>query len=308
MILTAFSLHLCNKNDKSKEYYPFVARSFECWTLCYEDDSIIPDSVTIDENFEENCEIIVNENNEKTKVSIDFEYKKRAVQYWKSGKHGKMKFQTVQSRFKKLNHNSVLYVWEKQVEEGGNRVEKLSKICEYVLNEFQKAHEKSLPIHDADLRWWALKARSEVNLSHNLFTASTKWVYNFKIQHKIVSRKVNKFITTKQLTDNDALKKKANEYIHNVREQISLFGADNVCNSDQSGFNLETHGGRTLSFKGDVKIECIAQSMNSLTHSYTIQPTVTASELLKSPLFIVLQDKGGEFGPIVQKIYIKPTT
>jgi len=44
----------------------------------------------------------------------------------------------------------MLYRWESQVQEDGNRIEKL-EICRYVVNEYQSVHEKSLPIHDIDI-------------------------------------------------------------------------------------------------------------------------------------------------------------
>lgn len=138
------------------------------------------------------------------------------------------------------------------------------------MNEFEKARDMSLPIHDIDIKRWALKARDDVNLSKELFTASSKWIHNFKKTHGIVSQKVNKFVTQTQLKNKDDLKQSLNEFVRKIRRQISLHGANNVHNSYQSGFNLETHRGRTLSFRGDTKIECIAQSLNSLTQSYTI--------------------------------------
>lgn len=79
-----------------------------------------------------------------------------------------------------------------------------------------------------------------------------------------------------------------------------MIGPNNIYNSDQSGFNLEMHAGRTLAYMGTLKVESLAQSVNSLTHNYTIQPIITASGLLKSPLLIVTKEKGGRFGPIVE--------
>jgi ABC-type ATPase with predicted acetyltransferase domain len=169
------------------------------------------------------------------------------------------------------------------------------------MDQFQNAHDKSLLIHNNDIKKWTLKARAQVDLSLLLFTASTKWVHNFKKAHRIVSRKINKFVTQTQLANKDNLLQEANQFVSKVRKQISLLGTNNVHNSDQSNFNLEIHGGRTLSFKGNMKVECLAQSLNSLTHSYMIQSIVIASGLLKSPLFIVLQETGGKFGPLVEK-------
>lgn len=158
-----------------------------------------------------------------------------------------------------------------------------------------------MPIHDLDIKRWALKARDNCNLSRHLFTASSKWVHNFKIRHRIVSRKINKFVTQGQITNKEQLREKANEFLQNVKSKILLVGEYNVYNSDQSGFNLEMYGGRTLSFIGTSKVENLVQSLNSLTHSYTIQPTVSASGHLISPLLIVLKEKDGKFGPKIEK-------
>lgn len=79
-------------------------------------------------------------------------------------------------------------------------------------------------------------------------------------------------------------------------------------NFNQSGFNLEAHADRILSVKRSLKVECFAQSLNSLTHNYTIQPIITADGILKSPLLIVLQETNGEFGPIVEKHCTKRRT
>ena len=269
-------------------------------TLICEDEGITHDVYAVVEDFEDDFEEIVNDN-KRVKVMISLDYKKEAVKYWKSGKTGKKKFETVQNQFKKLKDLKTLYRWEKQIEGSGTKNDKMLQIGKYVINQFQGAYDKSLPIHDNDLKRWALVERDCINLSPKLFSASSKWIYNFKKKHRIVSRKINKFITQSQIENRIDLLNVANQFVSEVKTLISVYGADNVFNSDQSGFNLETHTGRTLSFKGDSKIEILAQSTSSLTHSYTIQPFVTVSGLLKSPLLIVLKEPGGKFGPIVQK-------
>ncbi|KYQ49302.1 hypothetical protein ALC60_11634 [Trachymyrmex zeteki] len=138
------------------------------------------------------------------------------------------------------------------------------------------------------------------------WNASKKWIHNFKQKHHIVSRKINKFITQKTLTDINKLEIEANNFVEKVKQEISLIGAENVLNSDQSGFNLEMHTGHTLSFKGQQQIETLTQSTNSMTHSYTIQPIVSACGSLLSPLLIILQEKDGKFGPRVEANLFKP--
>lgn len=278
-------------------------------TLNFEEDSVIPDPQLVDEDFEikeseEDLQEVV-KGVKKFLTPVDLEYKKKAVEFWKSGKKGNLKFDTVKHRFNKLNDKKQLHRWELQVSENGNRIEKLQKISDYVLDQFQNARERGLAIHDIDLKMWALRERDNTGLSKNSFTASAKWIQNFKLRHRIVSRKINKFVTQTHLKNKETLKKQADEFVENIKKEISIIGPDNVYNTDQSGFNLEMHAGRTLAFVGTLKVESLAQSINSLTHSYTIQPIITASGLLKSPLLIVTQEKGGCFGPIVEKTLYK---
>jgi len=281
----------------------FFVESFEC--LNY-NDSVYPDAKMVDEEIDyssEDCNF--DSKRPKMCFDIDIEYKKRAVEFWRSGKKKRRSFEAVQHKFKKVPSIKYLYNWEQQIEEGGTRNEKLLKISEFVLEEFNNALDKSVAVHDFDLKRWALKARAKVNLDIQLFTASKRWIHNFKLKHGIVSRKINKFVIQRQIDKNEELLQSSSDYVSKVRSEIKNIGVENVYNSDQSGFNLESHAGRTLSFRGTLKVESLAQSLNSLTHSYTIQPTISASGELKSPLMIVLQESKGNFGPLIEKTIYK---
>jgi len=83
-------------------------------------------------------------------------------------------------------------------------------------------------------------------LSPKLFIASTFWVHNFKVNHGIVSRKINKFVTKKQISSKEKLLQAFSEFVSKVKSEIMLVDEDNVYNSDQSGFNLETQVARLL--------------------------------------------------------------
>jgi len=271
-------------------------------TLSYYDESVTPEAVVVDENVdEEYIESI--ENDDPPGVTLD--YKQRTIAFWRSGKRKRRSLESVQTKFTKVKHQRMLYRWEEQIERGGTRLEKLLDISKYVLLEFNSASDKCLPIHDANLKRWALKARENVQLPSKLFKASSKWIHNFKVSHGIVSRKINKFVTTAQLSNASELSQTASKFVEDIRRDIQTLGTSNVYNSDQSRFNLETHAGRTLSIIGTVKVECLAQSLTSLTHSYTIQPIISADGKLHSPLLIVLQEPGGKFGPNVQKTIYK---
>jgi len=81
-----------------------------------------------------------------------------------------------------------------------------------------------MPIHDLDIKRWALKARNNCNLSQHLFTASSKWIYNFKRRYCIVSKKLNKFVTQSQIANKEELRGNANEFVEKVKSKIALIG------------------------------------------------------------------------------------
>ena len=67
---------------------------------------------------------------------------------------------------------------------------------------------------------------------------------------------------------------KIKNFVKEVNDSIQKFNVQNLYNSDQSGFNLEIHSGKTLTFVGGKNIESLVQSISSMTHSYTIQMEV----------------------------------
>ena len=89
--------------------------------------------------------------------------------------------------------------------------------------------------------------------------------------------------------------------MNEVKPYITQYGTENVYNSDQNGFQLEMHSGRTLAIEGTRQGEYVIQSISSTTHSYTIQPTISANGKLQSSLYLVLKESSRKFGPIVQE-------
>ena len=138
------------------------------------------------------------------------------------------------------------------------------------------------------------------------FEASNNWLSKFKTAHRIVSRKINKFITKKTLENNLELRTKADAFVADVKMGLGSIGIHNVYNSDQSGFQLELHSGRTLAVEGEKQAQCLIQSVSSTTHSYTIQPLISAAGELLSPLFLVLKEASGTFGPAVEGNLFRP--
>lgn len=238
---------------------------------------------------------------------VSFEYKRRAVEFWRDTKFKKNRsLDSVQKRFRKVTSDRQLRRWAHQINQGGTYREKIARICDYTLENFKAAIESNLIVHDNDLRRWALQGQKLLGHIDIRFRASETWVKKFKLAHRIVSRKINKFITKKSVENREELHRKEIEFVAKIKKLISRVGLKNVFNSDQSGFQLEMHTGRTLALEGEKNVECLVQSVSSTTHSYTIQPTVSADGRLLSPLFLVLKEPSGTFGPIVTANLFRP--
>ena len=80
-----------------------------------------------------------------------------------------------------------------------------------------------------------------------------------------------------------------------VRAKVAV---TNSFNSDQSGFQLQIIN---IDYKfnynrKDKKMKCVVQSVSSTTHSYAIQPLISADGKLLSPPFLDLKEPTGKFG------------
>ena len=239
--------------------------------------------------------------------NVDFDYKQKTVEFWKSGmKKSNLELSAVQHRFRKVKSVHQLRRWAGQVNKGGTYMEKLHRIAEYTLNNFKSAIDAGMIIHDVNLQKWGLHAKNILGFEETRFKASDWWVWKFKRTHRIISRKVNKFITRKTLEDKEKVKVNAENFVNKVESYITEYGRENVYNSDQSGFQLEMHSGRTLAIEGTRQVKCVVQSISFTTHSYTIQPTISADGKLLSSLYLRLTKPSGKFGPTVQETIFQP--
>jgi hypothetical protein len=132
-------------------------------------------------------------------------------------------------------------------------------------------------------------------LQLNDFKASSFWLYSFKRNHSIVSRKVLRFLSPRMIVEEVDIERSAEDFVRDVRALMAAQPNREVFNADQCGFEKELHSGRTLETRGAKHVGAVVQSIAATTHSYTIMPTISASGKLKSPLFIVLQEKSGRF-------------
>jgi DDE superfamily endonuclease len=149
------------------------------------------------------------------------------------------------------------------------------------------------------LKRWGIQFAKHVGLLN--FKASNFWLLCFKRKHKIVSRKITKFCTNINIESPKVLKEKADEFVASVRQKMNGYQPKMIFNSDQSSFSYLIKSIRMHTIKGEKSVLAKVDSEFKRTHSYTIQPIITANGTLAGKVLIVLQENGMKFGPQVQK-------
>ncbi len=174
----------------------------------------------------------------------------------------------------------------------------MSELKNAVFNRFQKAREKYLPIHDRDLKRWAIQESRKINLE---FNASKYWINKFKKDHQIVSRHVTKIVTSRKINQRLSIQKSLAEFRVNVNNELENYEKQEVVNFDQMGINHEIYSKRTLSHCGEKETLMSVNSEFKCTHSHTVMPGITLDGKQYGKLFICLQEKDNKFGPKIRE-------
>jgi hypothetical protein len=111
-------------------------------------------------------------------------------------------FSSVKRRYRLIRDKKQSRIIKKYVKQQGTKRQKLKQLDCFVLNEFNQARSKCLPIHDRDLRRFAIRKVREMNFLN--FVASSFWVLNFKCHH-ITSQKVTKFVIKNYMNDREKI-------------------------------------------------------------------------------------------------------
>lgn len=151
-----------------------------------------------------------------------------------------------------------------------------------------------MPIHDISLKKWGIHKARELNCK---FKASDRWITYFKKKYRIKSRKISKFITYRNESNETEKLEKAKNFVTDIRKIIGNYSSDHIFNTDQSGVNYELYSNRTLSNIGEKSTFVSVFSLNSITHSYTIQPLISYD----GKLFLCLKEIDNQFRPNVEK-------
>ena len=190
----------------------------------------------------------------------------------------------------------------------GSRDFKLLQVKNIFYEQFKDRRDRLISVHDWDLKKWALEAAKQVSLDN--FKAERGFILNFKKSHRITSRRITKFVTEKTLEDDAVTQKKGKEFNYEVirYKKDNQMDHSRVLNTDQSGFNYEMVSSRTLSTTGEKDTLGNIQSMNAMTHSYTLQVLISNAGDLAPKLLLCLQEPSGCFGPRVVEEVRKATS
>ena len=235
--------------------------------------------------------LIIEDNHEKFTFSL--EYCRKVIDYVDS--HPTSKLSTIRHHFRRIKDANYITRFRDYIKKSGTKIEKLQKLKEFVYNCFTNARNLHLPVHDLNIRRWALQFASDYKILD--FTASDFWIFQFKRQFHIASRKITKFVSTNE--ENVNISELSINFLNNIKPLILEYNPSCVINTDQSGFAYELHSNRTLSNKGEKLTALHICSSNAVSHSYTIQPVISIEGKLLPKFLICLQEQSGKFGPIV---------
>ena len=115
----------------------------------------------------------------------------------------------------------------------------------------------------------------------------------------ISSHKITKVISSKSEIDNDKVMEQGCNFVEYATKKLVNFDRSIIVNSDQSGFNYELHSNRHYTRKR-YRV-CSVNSLNAVSHSYTIQPTLNSNGNFIGKCLLVLQEPNGNFAVNVKK-------
>jgi hypothetical protein len=130
------------------------------------------------------------EQNEKSKYI--YEQRIKIAKYAKLPNGKFRKFSSIQKNFRKLNSIQEVHRIVEDVDKGGNKWDKYKQIEEFVYLKYKSARYKKLPVHDINLKKWAIERSREVNIE---FKASSAWINKFKKKYRIRSKKITRFVS-----------------------------------------------------------------------------------------------------------------
>ena len=203
--------------------------------------------------------------------------------------------------FSKLKRKETLEKWKQNVKYGGNKFDKMTVINSETYERFKDARENHEQVTTRISQQWAMAVAFPLLNENFSFIASLSWARNFKRKYMIRQRKVTKFISRNDVASLEDTVAAAENFQKQTRVLMPKFLLRFVINTDQSGCQYEIVYNRSLNFKGAKTVLVQKKNLNKMTHSYTVQYSVTAAGTLLPTVFLCMQETGHNFGPRVAK-------
>ena len=230
---------------------------------------------------------------------VAFDKKVKVVEAYMKGKTAAVKRLLKSS---KIPQRNTILQWKKEIHDGGSIKDKQRAIRIYVAEMFDEARSLKRCVTTAHLGQWALVKAREIGLQD--FKASRSYLEKLKSELHLSSRKVTKYFTAKQVASLDVDFDAQVDFVLEVKQVIAEKNIPPhfVWNLDQSGYTYAVQQNRTLSYKGEKTTGATIESMNKMTHSYSIQVAIAADGSTPGPLQLCLQEStGSSFGPRVKE-------
>ncbi|EGT56911.1 hypothetical protein CAEBREN_12031 [Caenorhabditis brenneri] len=224
----------------------------------------------------------------------------KAIKYYREPAKGSRTPKTMSTRFRWLTLPSHLQKLREIEEAGpnyrGDRCRLLQILSDRLFEEVKKRFDMGITLHDNSLHTLAIEINRNETMIQN-FLASSNWISRWKKSHRIVSRKITRFVTRKCLINKGQIENTAKKFVEVCRREMSLFSPSMIFNGDQTGVQKELHGARALAIMGEQDIERIAQAKSSLTHSFTFLPMLFADGTMGPKAYMVIGETTGAFPP-----------
>ncbi|CAF2069214.1 unnamed protein product [Rotaria magnacalcarata] len=237
----------------------------------FEDDDTDSADDNIDPGFDESAE----GDNMMTHANFNLEFMKKVIDYYDA-----------------RDQKEYIARFRHYIEQHGTKREKLQLIDDFVYDMFEEARENVLPVHDNDLKRWAVQKAAEN--SNLIFEASEHWLSVFKHRHRICSRKITQLVIRHHAENTNAIIESADSFVRDAKREMQNYACEVALNTDQVGLELELHFSRTLSYEGEKATMARVRSKNATTYSCTIQPMISAAGKLVGPLFLCLKESKGK--------------
>ncbi|XP_032675579.1 uncharacterized protein LOC116846167 isoform X2 [Odontomachus brunneus] len=240
---------------------------------------------------------------------VPYEEKLKIVLF--ANEHPHWSFRSLQKRFKKhLRNNCDLARFRNYILSGGTFWDKMKIIKRNVYDRFTEARKQKQLVTRRLLQQWAMTEAVQYNGKGTKsakdgnafrFVASNSWLTSFIREYKISSRRVVRYISKKEIVSPESVMESTIHFQYLIKAMLPDYDPDFIINSDQMDCEYRINVTRTYTHTGEKLVQLYIGDLNKISHTYTVQYSLTKSGKLLNKVFVCLQEYSDSFGVRVQK-------